>query len=53
MDRKAREWVTVDVTDVARYSQQLNLRFRVEDRKGVSDWKMMTFIGPAQLREER
>ena len=53
VSREGNEWFTVDVTDIAKGAEGLDLRFRVEDERGVVNWQMVTFVGPAQLREEK
>jgi len=50
-DRKGRTWVTVDVSTAVEAADQLRLRFRVEDRRGVSNHLSVTFLGPVRLRE--
>jgi hypothetical protein len=50
-DRKGRVWVTVDVSEAARAAAPVKLRFRVEDRRGVSNHLSVTFLGPVRLRE--
>ena len=51
-DREGREWVTVDVTEAAKASEKLRLRFRVTDKRGVSTHSTVTFLGPVRLREK-
>ena len=50
-DRKGRAWVTCDVTDLARAAERLKLKFRVIDRRGVSNHLSISFLGPVRLRE--
>jgi len=52
VSRAGAEWVTVDVTKAARDAEQLDLRFRVADRRGVGNWRIVTFVGRAILRAE-
>jgi len=48
-DRVGREWVSVDVTELAR-GGRLRLRFRVIDKRGVSSHSTVAFLGPVRLR---
>jgi len=50
-DRKGRAWVTVDVPEAAKAADLLKLRFRVLDKRGVSNHLSVTFVGPVRLRE--
>lgn len=50
-DRKGRTWVSVDVSAPAKIADRLKLRFRVEDKRGVSHHLSVTFLGPVRLRE--
>ena len=50
-DRRGRTWVSVDVTAPARAADRLTLRFRVVDKRGVSNHLSVTFLGPVRLRE--
>lgn len=48
--RAGSEWVSVDVTELARPGTTLSLRFRVVDQRGVGDHLTVTFLGPVRLR---
>lgn len=52
-DRKGRQWVTVDITSLAKTSDRLSLRFRVVDKQGVGSHLSVTFLGPVRLRAEK
>jgi hypothetical protein len=49
-DRKGREWLTVDITELAKTTDRLALRFRVVDKQGVGAHLSVTFLGPVRLR---
>jgi hypothetical protein len=49
-DRKGREWITVDVTELAKPGGSLALRFRVADQKAVGSHLTVAFLGPVRLR---
>jgi hypothetical protein len=49
-DRKGRAWVSVDVSAPAKAADRLKLRFRVVDKRGVSNHLSVTFLGPVRLR---
>jgi hypothetical protein len=48
--REGREWVSLDVTGLARPGTTLKLRFQVVDKRGVGDHLTVTFLGPVRLR---
>ena len=50
-DRKGRTWVSVDVSAAVQGVDRLKLRFRVLDKRGVSNHLSVTFLGPVRLRE--
>jgi hypothetical protein len=50
-DRKGHAWISVDVSALARDAERLNLRFRVVEKRGVSNHLSVTFLGPVRLRE--
>ncbi|HPM79189.1 MAG TPA: hypothetical protein PLF81_00745 [Candidatus Anammoximicrobium sp.] len=50
-DRKGRAWVTIDVSAAAQTADLLKLRFRVEEKRAVSNHLSVTFLGPVRLRE--
>lgn len=52
-DRRGRAWLTVDVTELVRDGQPLQLRFRVLEKRGVSNHLSVTFLGPLRLRGEK
>jgi len=47
--REGKEWIAIDVTDVARRAKRLMLRFRVIDKRPVSNYPTITFLGPVKL----
>jgi hypothetical protein len=52
-DRRGRAWVSLDVSELARKADRLKLRFKVLDKRGVSNHLSVTFLGPVRLREGR
>jgi len=48
--RAGSEWISRDVTELARSSKALQLRFRVLDRRPVGDHLSIAFLGPVRLR---
>ena len=48
--RHGKEWVSLDITQLATPGATLNLRFRVVDKRGVGDHLTVTFLGPVRLR---
>ena len=48
--RDGKEWLSLDVTELARPGATLGLRFRVVDKRGVGDHLTVTFLGPVLLR---
>jgi hypothetical protein len=50
-DRKGRAWVAARVSAAARSADRLKLRFRVVDKRGVSNHLSVVFLGPVRLRE--
>jgi hypothetical protein len=52
-DRKDRVWVSIDVSAPAQATDRLKLRFRVVDKRGVSNHLSVTFLGPIRLRSGR
>jgi len=48
--RDGREWISLDVTELAKPDTMLNLRFRVIDKRPVGDHLTVTFLGPVRLR---
>ncbi|NQT11267.1 MAG: hypothetical protein HQ582_00870 [Planctomycetes bacterium] len=48
--RDGREWVSLDVTELAKPGTTLKLRFRVIDRRPVGDHLTVTFLGPVRVR---
>jgi hypothetical protein len=50
LSRAGREWLSVDVTDAAKSSTSLAIRFRVVDRQRVGSYGSVTFLGPLRLR---
>ena len=49
LSRAGKEWIAVDVTSVARGQKRLRLRFRVLDKRAVSNYTDITFLGPVRL----
>ncbi|NLF70011.1 MAG: hypothetical protein GX575_13275 [Candidatus Anammoximicrobium sp.] len=49
--RAGREWLSIDVTEAAKSAPKLAIRFRVVDRRPVSSYGSVTFLGPLRLRE--
>jgi hypothetical protein len=49
-DRAGREWVSVDVTPLAKPGEKLRLRLRVVEKKPVGNHTSVTFLGPVRLR---
>lgn len=49
--REEKEWISVDVTEAAKTSSKLAIRFRVTDRRAVGCFGSVTFLGPLRLRE--
>jgi hypothetical protein len=45
-----KEWVSLDVTELAEPDSTLKLRFRVIDKRRVGDHLSVTFLGPVRLR---
>jgi len=50
-DRQGRTWVSVDVSAAAKAADVLQLRFRVTEKRSVSNHLSLTFLGPVRLRE--
>ena len=50
VSRAGREWLTLDVTALATPESTLAIRFRVIDRRPVSSYGSVTFLGPLRLR---
>lgn len=50
LSREGREWIAVDVTDLAKGAARFALRFRVEDRRRVGNYPDLTVVGPVRLR---
>ena len=48
--REGREWISLDITEVAPAGSPLGLRFRVVDRRAVGDHLSVAFLGPVRLR---
>jgi len=48
--REGREWVSVDVTELAKATPRLKLRFRVIDKRPVGDHLSVAFLGPVRFR---
>jgi len=51
--RTGKEWISLDVTDIARNASHLKLRFCVVDKRAVGDHLSVTFLGPVRLRAVR
>lgn len=47
--RENNEWISVDVTEAAKTSTTLAIRFRVIDRRAVGCFGSVTFLGPLRL----
>ena len=45
-----KEWVSLDVTELAKSDATLKLRFQVIDKRPVGDHLTITFLGPIRLR---
>jgi hypothetical protein len=52
LSREGKEWIAVDVTDAAREAERLKLRFRIVDKRRVSNYTTVTVLGPVRLGEE-
>ena len=50
--RNGREWLSLDVTQLAKPGTTLKLRFRVIDKRPVGDHLSVTFLGPVRLRAD-
>jgi hypothetical protein len=48
--RKGKEWVSLDVTELAKGCRQLDLRFRVVNRRMARKFETIALLGPARLR---
>ncbi len=48
--RPGNGWVSLDVTESARGKPELQLRFRVIDKRRVGDHLTVTYLGPVRLR---
>ena len=48
--REGKEWISLDVTEIAPAGSSLRLRFRVVDRRAVGDHLSVAFLGPVRLR---
>jgi hypothetical protein len=48
--REGSEWISLDLTDLAEPGSPLALRFRVIDKRPVSDHLSVAFLGPVILR---
>jgi len=51
LTRAGREWLSLDVTEAAKSAPQLAIRFRIIDRRPVSSYGSVTFLGPLRLRD--
>lgn len=51
LTRAGREWLSLDVTEAAQAAPRLALRFRIIDRRPVSSYGSVTFLGPLRLRD--
>ena len=49
--RAGREWLSIDVTEAAKTAPKLAIRFRIVDRRPVSSYGSVTFLGPLRLRD--
>ena len=49
-DRAGREWVSVDVSPLAKPGDRLKLRFRVLEKQPVGNHTSVSFLGPVRLR---
>jgi hypothetical protein len=49
--RQNKEWISVDVSEAAKASTSLAIRFRVNDRRAVGCFGSVTFLGPLRLIE--
>jgi len=48
--RDGNEWISLDMTELAKPGATLKLRFRVIDKRPVGDHLTVTFLGPVRLR---
>jgi hypothetical protein len=48
--RDGREWITLDVTELAKPGTMLKLRFQVIDKRPIGDHLSVAFLGPIRLR---
>ena len=48
--RTEKEWISLDITEMATAGSRLKLRFRVVDKRAVGDHLSVTFLGPVRLR---
>ncbi len=48
--REGKEWISLDVSELAAAKSRLELRFRVVDRRAVGDHLSVAFLGPVRLR---
>jgi hypothetical protein len=51
LTRAGKEWLTLDVTETAKSSPKLTFRCRVIDRRPVSSYGSVSFLGPLRLRD--
>lgn len=51
LTRAGREWLSLDVTEAAKSASKLAVRFRLIDRRPVSSYGSVTFLGPLRLRD--
>ena len=49
LSREGKEWIAADITDAAKGAKLLHLRFRVLDRRAVSNYPDITVLGPVRL----
>ena len=49
LSREGKEWIAADITDAAKDAKSLRLRFRVVDRRAVSNYPDITVLGPVRL----
>ncbi|MBI2298465.1 MAG: hypothetical protein HYU66_05850, partial [Armatimonadetes bacterium] len=53
LDRAAgKAWTTIDLGGVAKPGEELVLRLRGTDKRGVYDYSTVAYVGPARLVEQ-
>ena len=51
LDQRGKEWITVDLTEIARGAENLDFVFTVTEKQAVGHHASIVFVGPVILRE--